>query len=218
MSKEGENGQGSIGAPVHKSSGFAVPNEASFEEEATEREWLVILLSHQKYAKTCCTFLSEHALTKDCQVYVPCRTEKHIYSNRTMREVTKFVIPGVVFLTGLSETKAYHFVPECPYINFFLPDRARGKVDGHVALARIAEWEIRQLRNAIIHVQSLDDIEIVTDKLTLDDEIEVVLGELAGMSGNYYTHDNKDFLVFSVGKLGNVMVRVDKKLCRLKKH
>lgn len=217
---EGKKNQGSMGATVHKSSGSAVPNdipnEATFQGDET-REWLVILLTHQKYTKTCCKFLAEHATTQDCEVYVPCRNEKHVYPNRTTRVVTKYVIPNIVFVTGLTEAKAYHFVPECPYINIFLPDRARAKTDGRVALAKIHEREIRQLRTAIKNVERLDDIEMVADQLTFSDEIEVVGGQLTGMAGNYYTREGKDFLVFSVGKLGNVMVRVDKKLCKLKK-
>ena len=126
--------------------------------------------------------------------------------------VRKFIIPRMVFVTGLSEEQAYHFVREWPYVDIFLPDRAKKeRAHRHVPLARISQRELVKLQRVIQGASSADDITFTTDHLTLDDEIEVAYGDLRGLSGNYFHDADSDYLVFALGRLGNVKVKVSKR-------
>jgi len=205
---------------VHKSSGSAVPSADSYNtplDPAEQREWLVAIMEHQKYTASCCEYIRNHFGKQTCACYVPCKQELHVYPNRTKRLVTKFIIPRFIFVSGISEEQAYDFVPQWPHVDLFLPDRARDRKGGRVALAKIPHQEMVKFQNVINEVASADDISFTTEKLAFDQQIEVVRGGLKGLEGGYYKDDGGDRLVFMLGKLGNIKVRVSIKDCRLKK-
>ena len=205
---------------VHKSSGSAVPAPDSFNlslDPAESREWLVAIMEHQKYTAACCEYIRNHFGPQNCLCYVPCKQELHVYPNRTKRVVTRFIIPRFIFVSGISEEQAYGFVPKWPHVDLFLPDRARDRKGGRVVLATIQHQEMVRFQNVINEVASADDIAFTTEKLAFDEQIEVVRGGLKGLEGGYYKDGGGDSLVFMLGKLGNIKVRVSIKDCRLKK-
>lgn len=201
---------------LHKSSGSAVPDANDYNmplDPEEQREWFVAILSHQKYTASCCEYIKN---AFGCICYVPSKQEKHVYANRTKRTVTKFFIPRYVFVSGISEKQAYDFVPKWPHVDIFLPDRARERAGGRVALAKVQHKDLVKLQNAINEVDPAD-ITFTTENLAFDEQIEVVQGGLKGLEGGYYKDGGDDYLVFMLGKLGNIKVRVHVKDCRLKK-
>jgi transcription antitermination factor NusG len=223
MAKEVKN-QTDMGSVVtdtlHKSSGSAVPGAQDLNftlDPDADQTWFAAMLSHQKYTSFCCEYIQQAFRHQQCRCFVPSKEELHRYPNRTKRMVRKFIIPRMVFVTGLSEEQAYHFVREWPYVDIFLPDRAKKeRAHRHVPLARISQRELVKLQRVIQGASSADDITFTTDHLTLDDEIEVAYGDLRGLSGNYFHDADSDYLVFALGRLGNVKVKVFKKDCILK--
>ena len=210
----------SIGAEtLHKSSSVAVPSDDYNIpiDPSEDHLWFVAMLSHQKYTVDCCRYLSTAVPGQMCQCYVPSKEELHVYPNRTKRKVRKYIIPRMVFVTGLDEEQAYHLTSVCPYVDYFLPDRARERAHGHVALASIRQRDMVTLQRAIDGVVSADDISFTPADLSFDEQIEVVSGDLRGMEGGYYRSEGNDYLVFMLGKLGNIKVRVSIADCTLKK-
>ena len=209
---------GSICAEMHKSSGSAVSGGDHDEQpQATHDDWYVAQLTHQRYTRHCCDFVAAMRQERPLECYVPSRREMHVYPNRTKRKVERFVIPSVVFVSGLTEREAYQLAPACPYIDYLMPDRARNRVDGHLALARIPHRDILRLQKAIADVYSADDIEFTTENLQFDEQIVVAHGSLKGMEGGYCHDVKSDFLVLAVGRLGNIKVKVRIEDCVLKK-
>ena len=209
----------SIGAEIlHKSRGFAVSDEKDYNitlDPEEEHFWFVAILEHQKYTSSCCKYIEE--AFNGCQCYVPRKEELHVYPNRTKRMVNKYVIPRLVFVTGIDEEQAYHFAPKWPHVQIFMPDRARERTHGHVALAKINHPDMVRLQNAINGIKSADDISFTTENLAFDEQIEVVSGDLKGLEGGYYKDEGNDYLVFMLGKMGNIKVRVSIADCSLKK-
>ena len=203
---------------LHKSSGSAVPAANPYnivlnpEEDHT---WFVAVLHHQKYTSYCCNYIEKTLSGVRC--FVPSKDELHVYPNRTKRTVRKYIIPRLIFVTGISEDEAYYFVPKWPYVDLFMADRARERGDRHVSLAKISHGDMVKLQNAIKGVRSADDITFSTDDLQFDEQIEVVSGELKGLEGGYYKDEGSDYLVFMLGKMGNIKVRVSIADCSLKK-
>ena len=205
---------------VHKSSGSAVPDAKDYNIALDPQEsnvWFVAMLSHQKYTVQCCQYIENAFRHQGCRCYVPCRKELHRYPNRTKRMVCKFFLPRMVFVTGIDEEQAYNFVREWPYVDYFMADRAKQRTRIHVPLAQVGQHDLVRLQHVIEGAASADDITFTTDHLTLADEIEVVYGDLRGLSGNYYHDASNDYLVFALGKLGNIKVKISKKDCQLKK-
>lgn len=202
---------GSVGA-AHKSNGFAVSdgNESQI--------WFVAVLTHQKYTKAFCDFIAKYSQESPLQYYVPSKRELHVYPNRTKRVVETFVIPRVVFVTGMTEREAYYrLVPACSYLDFFMGDRASNRVDGHTALAKVNNRDMKRLQSAIDDVTSADELEFTTDNLKFDQQIQVVNGQLSGLTGGYYQDSKHDYLVLTVGNLGNIKIKVQIKNCQLSK-
>lgn len=205
---------------LHKSSGSAVPGAKDFNIVLDPQEsniWFVAQLAHQKYTSLCCQYIENAFRHQGCRCYVPSREELHRYPNRTKRLVRKFILPRMVFVTGIDEEQAYNFVREWPYVDYFMPDRAKQRTRNHVPLARVSQHDLVRLQHVIEGALSADDITFNTDHLTLADEIEVIYGDLRGLSGSYYHDASNDYLVFALGKLGNIQVKVSKKDCQLKK-
>ena len=206
---------------LHKSSGSAVPDvqapDAPFEPEGDE-VWYVAILTHQKYTALCCEYIEQKYKEQGCTCYVPCKQERHVYANRTRRMVTKYIIPRLVFVTGITEDQAYYSVRDWPHVDLFMPDRAREKTRGHIALAQISHRDMVKLQNSIRGVRSADDITFTPDQLSFDEQIKVVSGELRGLEGGYLQAAGGDYLVFMLGKLGNIKVRVSISDCVLKKN
>ena len=180
--------------------------------------WYAALLSHQKYTTTCCQYIENAFKEQGCRCFVPSKQELHRYPNRTKRMVRKYVIPRMIFVTGIDEEQAYNFVREWPHVDLFLPDRAKRQVRYHVPLAQIKQKDLVKLQEVIQGASSAEDVTFTTDNLTLKDEIEVVYGDLRGLSGYYYHDVDQDYLVFALGKLGNVKVKVSKKDCTLRQN
>ena len=204
---------------LHKSSGSAVPDAKDYNIVLDPQEshvWFVAMLAHQKYTTQCCQYIENAFRHQDCRCYVPSRDELHRYPNRTKRMVRKFILPRMVFVTGIDEEQAYHFVRDWPHVDYFMPDRAKQRTHVHVPLAQISQSDLVHLQQVIQGAASADDISFTTEHLTLSDEIEVVYGDLRGLSGNYYNDAANDYLVFALGKLGNIKVKVSKKDCKLK--
>ena len=107
-------------------------------------------------------------------------------------------------------------MPKWPHVDIFLPDRARERAGGRIALAKVQHKDLVKLQNAINEVDPAD-ITFTTENLAFDEQIEVVQGGLKGLEGGYYKDGGNDYLVFMLGKLGNIKVRVHVKDCRLKK-
>lgn len=205
---------------LHKSSGSAVPGAKDYNIALDPQEsniWFVAMLAHQKYTNLCCQYIENAFRHQGCRCYVPSREELHCYPNRTKRMVRKFILPRMVFVTGIDEEQAYNFVREWPYVDYFMADRAKQRTHVHVPLAQISQHDLVRLQQVIEGAASADDITFTTDKLTLEDEIEVIYGDLRGLSGNYYHDASNDYLVFALGKLGNIQVKVSKKDCQLKR-
>ena len=205
---------------LHKSSGSAVPSAKDYNIALDPQEsniWFVAMLAHQKYTNLCCQYIENAFRHQGCRCYVPSREELHCYPNRTKRMVRKFILPRMVFVTGIDEEQAYNFVREWPYVDYFMADRAKQRTHVHVPLAQISQHDLVRLQQVIEGAASADDITFTTDKLTLEDEIEVIYGDLRGLSGNYYHDASNDYLVFALGKLGNIQVKVSKKDCQLKR-
>lgn len=203
---------------LHKSSGSAVPEAKDFNrpfEPESDRVWFVAILEHQKYTASCCDFIEKTYAGSLC--YVPSKQEQHVYPNRTKRMVTKLIIPRFVFLSGISEDQAYYSVRDWPHVAMLMADRAKERTSGHVALARIAHRDMVKLQNAINGVRTADDINFTPENLRFDEQIEVVSGDLKGLEGGYYKSGGSDYLVFTLGKLGNIKVRVSITDCALKK-
>ena len=204
---------------LHKSSGSAVPGthlcNTPLDPEGTG-EWYVAILDHQKYTDTCCEYITKRFQEQHCTCYVPCKQEMHVYANRTKRMVTKYVIPRFIFVTGISENQAYTVVPEWPHVSMFLPDRARARVYGRLALAKVMHRDLLKLKHVIDNIPSADDVTFSPDQLQFDEQIKVVRGDLKGLEGGYYKSDDNDYLVFMLGKLGNIKVRVSIRDCALK--
>ena len=104
-----------------------------------------------------------------------------------------------------------------PHVDLFMPDRSKERAFGRVALAKIRHKEMVNFQKAINEVESADDILFTTENLVFDEQIEVVKGGLKGLEGGYCQDSGKDYLVFMLGKLGNIKVRVSIKDCKLKK-
>ena len=204
---------------VHKSSGSAVPDAKDYNINLDPQEtnvWFVAMLAHQKYTTLCCQYIESVFRHQGCRCYVPSREELHRYPNRTKRIVRKFILPRMVFVTGIDEEQAYNFVRDWPHVDYFMPDRAKQRTHRHVSLAQVSQHDLVHLQQVIQGAASADDISFTTDNLTLTDEIEVVYGDLRGLSGNYFHDASNDYLVFALGKLGNIKVKVSKKDCKLK--
>lgn len=209
-----------VSGMLHKSNGSAVPDAKDYNIALDPQEsnvWFVAMLSQQKYTAQCCQYIENAFRHQGCRCYVPCREELHRYSNRTKRMVRKFILPRMVFVTGIDEEQAYNFVREWPYVDCFMADRAKQRTRLHVPLAQVSQHDLVRLQHVIEGAASADDITFTTDHFTLADEIEVIYGELRGLSGNYYHDASNDYLVFALGKLGNIQVKVSKKDCQLKK-
>jgi len=206
---------------LHKSRGSAVPDVGVYNRQLQSAEvggvWFVAVLDHQKYTATCCQYIENAFRDQGCICYVPSKQEERRYANRTRYTVTKFIIPRFIFVSGISETQAYNFVRDWPHVSFFMPDRAVERVQGRVALAKIAHRELVMFQDTIRKVESADDILFTEKKLVFDQQIEVIKGELKGLEGGYYKDGGDDYLVFMLGRLGNIKVRVSAKDCRLKK-
>ena len=86
----------------------------------------------------------------------------------------------------------------------------------HVALAQVRGQELVRLQNAINGVRSAEDITFMLDNLKPDRQIRVVRGNLKGMEGGYLRMDGDDFLVITLGSMGNAKVRVSLADCELK--
>lgn len=204
---------------LHKSSGSAVPDSKDYNitlDPGENKDWFVAILEHQKYSASCCEYIEKELREQDCTCYVPSKQELHRYANRTKRMVTKLIIPRFIFVTGISEEQAYNFVRKWPHVLYFMPDRARERSKGHVSLAKIAHRDMIKLQNAINGVRSADDIAFTADDLVFDEQIKVVAGELKGLEGGYYKSGGNDYLVFMLGKLGNIKVRVSINDCAKK--
>ncbi|MBQ8711652.1 MAG: hypothetical protein IJ551_02330 [Prevotella sp.] len=205
---------------LHKSSGSAVLDVKDYNRQLApdeDKEWLVAILEHQKYTVSCCEYIEKEFQEQGCTCYVPSKQEEHRYANRTRRTVTRLIIPRFIFVSGISENQAYRFVRDWPHVEMFMPDRASKRRGGHIALARIAHGDMLKLQNAINGIKSADDIAFTTENLAFDEQIKVVSGELEGLEGGYYYTENNHFLVFTLGKLGNIKVRVSIDDCTLKK-
>ena len=214
-----------VAGTLHKSSGSAVPaaNPSPTGSQAAgdynyqlslddESIWYVAVLSHQKYTVSGCEYIEKTLPGSKC--FVPAKEEWKVYPNRTRRKVRKYVIPRMIFVTGTTEAEAYSFAPQCPYVDYFLPDRAK-KRTGRVRLAEIPHSDLVKLQNAINGISKASDIEFTTEHLHFDDTIQVVQGSLAGMEGGYFTDGGKDYLLLMIGNLGNIKVKVSKKDCIL---
>lgn len=208
-----------VSVQLHKSSGSAVPSDKDYNTTLDPQEeniWFAALLSHQKYTTTCCQYIENAFKEQGCRCFVPSKEELHRYPNRTKRMVRKYIIPRMIFVTGIDEEQAYRFVRDWPYVDIFLPDRAKQQVKAHIPLAQIKQNDLVKLQHVIQGACSADDISFTTENLTLDDEIEIIYGDLRGLSGNYYHDAVNDYLVFAMGRLGNIKVKVSKKDCKLK--
>lgn len=205
---------------LHKSSGSAVSSVEKYNimlDPEEDRFWLVALLKHPKYAVRCCEHYEQTYADHSCKCFVPSVEELHVYPNRTKRKVMKTVFPRMVFVSGISEQQAYVSVPSCEYIDIFMPDRAKMRINGRLALATISQLDMVKLQRVIQGVCSPEDVTFTTDSLKFDQQIEVVNGTLQGLEGGYYCAEGKDYLVFMLGRLGNIKVRVSIGNCKLKK-
>ena len=219
MSKNQPAKESVVTGKLHKSSGSAVPDAQAFNRQLDPEGtalWYVAILEHQKYTASCCEYIENLYREQGCVCYAPCKQEMHVYANRTKRMVTKLVIPRFVFVSGLSEDQAYYSVRDWPHVDMFMADRAKERSRGHIALAQIAHRDMVKLQNAVNGVRSADDITFTTENLAFDEQIKVVSGELRGLEGGYYKSGGDDYLVFMLGKLGNIKVRVSIADCALK--
>lgn len=206
---------------LHKPSGSAVPGGKDYNVPLDPNEdniWYVAILEHQKYTAYCCDYIEKAFTEQHCRCFVPFKDELHVYPNRTKRMVRKYIIPRLVFVTGIDERQAYDFVPQWPHVDLFMPDRARKRNGGRMALAKIEQHELVKLQHVINGIPSAEDVTFTTDDLHFDDTIEIVRGDLKGLEGGYCCDDGKDFLVVMIGKLGNIKVRVSIADCSLKKN
>ena len=205
---------------LHKPSGSAVSEAELYNRQLDPqepREWFIAIVEHQKYTVSCSQYIEKVFKEQGCICFVPSKQEERRYANRTRRMVTKFIIPRYIFVSGISERQAYDFVRNWPHVDMFMADRAMGRVTGRVRLAKISHREMLKFQQAIREVPSSDDILFTTENLVFDEQIEVVRGGLKGLEGGYFQDSGDDFLVFMLGKLGNIKVRVSRKDCRLKK-
>lgn len=204
---------------LHKSSGSAVPDAKDYNRQLApddDRTWLVAILEHQKYTASCCEYIEKTFQEQGAICYVPSKQERHVYANRTKRMVTKLIIPRLIFVTGISEEQAYYAVRDWPHVDMFMADRAKERTRGHIALAQIAHRDMVKLQNTINGIRSAEEISFTTENLAFDQQIKVVCGELRGLEGGYYKSEGTDYLVFMLGKLGNIKVRVSISDCELK--
>ena len=220
VDKKKLKGESVVTGTLHKSSGSAVSNVEVYNRQLSPDgtgEWFVAILDHQKYTASCCQYIENMFHDQGCICYVPCKQEERRYANRTRHIVTRYIIPRYIFVSGISEVQAYNFVRDWPHVDFFMPDRAMDRVNGRVVLAKIQHKELVMFQDTINKVESADDIIFTEKKLVFDQQIEVVKGELKGLEGGYYKDGGDDYLVFMLGRLGNIKVRVSAKDCKLKK-
>ena len=118
-----------------------------------------------------------------------------------------------------SVDKAFRLVGECPFIDKFLPDRAklRNPITNRIALATVPASSLEQLHAAIVRIDALDNIAFTEENLRTSDCIEAVRGHLKGISGGYLRRAGEHYLVITMGRLGNVTVRVPIEDCKIRK-
>ena len=213
LSSMSESQEATVGAMLHKSEAdaCAMPNDVEVDEQ-DGRKWYIAIVPQRRNMSYCRTYFTKAGF----KAYIAGKKKQTKYSNRSKYESFQIIIYGVVFvrttykdLDGLWKG--------CPYIRTFLYDRAKSSdvQTGHRPFATIPQHEMARLQEAVDKVLSLDDIEFTTEQLTTDSKIKVVNGNLKGMYGNYYRDMKGDFLVFSVGDLGNIKVKVQIKDCKL---
>ena len=156
--------------------------------------------------------------TKRREAYIASRKELHVYPNRTKREVEKIIISRMVFVRLASRDEAFRLVGECPYIDYFLPDRAKERERlGRIALATVPQQAMDDLRLAIANTNPAEAIEFSDEELKCVGSIEVVRGGLKGIEGGYIHQGRKDYIVISLGIAGNIKVQVPIEDCVVRK-
>ena len=215
MLEEEQKSSGSICANLHKSSAFGVSDANETAPEKPLGEWYVAIVKHQKYMMLCRDYLEK----EQHDVYIASRKELHVYPNRTKRYVEKCVIPRYVFVQLDKDIEAFQLVGKCPFIDLFLPDRAkkRDTSTGRIALATISHQAMDTLRQAVANVESVEAITFTDEQLKLSGSIEAVRGKLKGIKGGYLHQAKKDYLVITLGKAGNIKVQIPIEDCIVNK-
>jgi len=215
MSKTGNSESGSIGENHHKSSAFGVSSPDNFFQIERPGAWYVAVLTHHKYMQRCRDYLTD----REHPVYIAGREKKSVYANGTSRMVLDCVIKKYLFVYLESVDKAFRLVGECPFIDKFLPDRAklRNPITNRIALATVPASSLEQLHAAIVRIDALDNIAFTEENLRTSDCIEAVRGHLKGISGGYLRRAGEHYLVITMGRLGNVTVRVPIEDCKIRK-
>ena len=168
----------------------------------SNRKWLVALVKFH-YEEICRKQLQE----KGYEAYVACQKEMHVYRNRHRREVTRIIIPNLVFVR-IDEGERLQILKEFPAIKCFLTDKAsRPNQYGRHPFAVIPAPQMERLQFMLYHADTPVNF-TVQPAYRLGDHIRVVRGPLAGFEGQVARDGNSTYLVVTLDLLGSAMTTI----------
>lgn len=176
---------------VRQSSAGGVPN----------RKWFVAFVMRNR-EELCRKQLEE----RNVEAYVACQKQTRIYSNRHRREVTRIIIPNLVFVR-VTEQERLQVLKSTPLIQFFMTDKAGHPNEyGRHPFAIIPDGQMERLRFMLF--QSESPVDFTSTPLRLGDHIRVVRGQLAGLEGSVTRQGNQTYLVVTLDLLGSALVTI----------
>lgn len=140
------------------------------------------------------------------EAYVASQKETHVYRNRHRREVTRIVIPGIVFV-HIQDSQRLQILKENPLIQFFMTDKAALTTEyGRRPFAIIPDSQMDTLRFMLYHAEA--PVSFVETPLHLGDHIRVIRGNLAGLEGSFVRDANSTSIVVTLDLLGSAVVTI----------
>lgn len=140
------------------------------------------------------------------EAYVACQKETHVYRNRHQREITRIVIPGIVFI-HVNENQRLQVLKDNPHIQFFLTNKAaQSNSYGRHPFAVIPDAQMDTLRFMLYHAEA--PVSFTAEPLHLGDHIRIIRGQLAGLEGAVTRDANSTHIVVTIDLLGSAMVTI----------
>lgn len=169
---------------------------------ATEPVWYIAVVGHNTEKA-----VSQRLQKLGYETYVASQLQTRIWKNGRKVKIQKVVIPLIVFIRCTEEQRRQ--IVSLPYINRFMVNRAATSVNGLSSpIATISQKEIDKLRQMLD--QSDIPVTFIDTPFKINDDVTVVKGSLAGISGKVIaTSDNKSEVIVAIGLLGAAKMTIN---------